>query len=120
MFCQRKIYQKKLLASRFTERTAPCGCTETFTFMSGKTGDSPFLKKFLGSEFLAQRFSGGELHELSTANINWLLSIAANPICSGMTPSTRKVRTTIYRLFRKRPFTYKPKIAQAQEKSSPD
>ena len=88
--------------------------------MSGKTGDSPFPKKFLGSEFLAQRFSGGELHELSTANINWLLSIAANPICSGMTPSTRKVRTTIYRLFRKRPFTYKPKIAQAQEKSSPD
>ena len=95
MFCQ-----KKLLASRFAERTAPCGCTETS--LSGKTGDSLFLKKFPGSESLAQRFGRKELHELSTANINWLLSIAANPICSEMIHSTRKVGTTIYRLFRKR------------------
>lgn len=85
--------------------------------MSEKTGNSLFLKKFPGSEFLAQRFGGEDLHELSTANINWLLSIAANPICNGMTHSTRKVRTTIHRLFRKRQFIYKPKIASAQEKN---
>ncbi len=109
------FYQKKLLTSRFTERVAPCCCAENP--MSERTGDSLFSPKFPGSEFLTQRFGGEDLHELSTANINWSLFIAANPICNGMTHSTRKVRTTIYRLFRKRRVTYKLKITQAQEKN---
>lgn len=93
----------------------PCGCPENP--LSKRTGNSLFLKKFPGSESLAQRFGEEDLHELSTANINWLLSIAANPICNGMTHSTRKVRTTIHRLFHERQFIYKPKIASAQEKN---
>lgn len=114
MFCQKKTAHQSIRR----KWAAPCGLIENL--LSEKMGDSLFTPKFPGSEFLAQRFGGKELHELSTANINWLLSIAANPICSEMTHPTRKVRTTIHRLFRKRQFINNPKIAQTQEKSPPD
>ena len=104
-------------AVRFSARTRRCGCMENL--LSEKMGDSLFSPKFSGSEFLDQRFGGEDLHELSTANINWSLSHRRQPNLQwNETHSTRKVRTTIYRLLRKRQFMNNPKIAQVQEKIS--